>query len=284
MSYQSIRKLQKAVEDKKTDLFRVIIEEDMSERGVSFEDSFHKMSTMWEAMKTSVSDYDGTRRSNSNLSGGDGLLFFAYKDAGKAMTGDFVADVVGKAISVAESNACMKRIVAAPTAGSCGVLPAVLTAYVDQYQVQDEKIIQALFVAAGIGEVIAARASISGAECGCQAEIGSASAMAACALVYLQGGDFEAIVNGGALALKNLLGLTCDPVGGYVEVPCVKRNAMGAVNAVTSADLSLAGIRSVIPFDEVIDAMGEIGKKMHEDLKETARGGLATTKTGKKYR
>ena len=182
-----------------------------------------------------------------------------------------------------ESNACMKRIVAAPTAGSCGVIPAVLLTYEKQKNVSEDKLVEALFVAAGIGEVIAASASIAGAEGGCQAEIGSASAMAAGALVCLQGGDAEAIMHGAALALKNMLGLVCDPVAGLVEVPCIKRNSYGAVNAVTSAQLAVAGIRSAIDPDEVIDSMRRIGNQLPACLKETSEGGLATTESARHY-
>ena len=175
----------------------------------------------------------------------------------------------------------MKKIVAAPTAGACGVLPAVLLPLYRK-GVSQEKMIEALYVAAGIGQVIAARAFISGAAGGCQAEIGSASSMAAGALVYLRGGSNAQILHAVAMAMKMLLGLVCDPVAGLVEVPCIKRNVGGAVNAIAAADMALAGIDSVIPADEVIDAMKEVGMNMLPAYRETARGGLATTKTGKK--
>lgn len=166
------------------------------------------------------------------------------------------------------------------TAGSCGVIPAVLLPYYEMKQVPKEEILKALFVTGGIGEVIAQRASISGAEGGCQAEIGSASAMAAGALVYLQGGSDEQICHAAALALKGLLGLVCDPVAGLVEIPCVKRNVLGCVNAISCADMAMAGIQSRIPPDEVIDAMQEVGCKMDSSFRETALGGLAATRTG----
>lgn len=187
--------------------------------------------------------------------------------------------VMERIVKMGESNACMRRIVAAPTAGSCGVLPAVLLTYDDQKNPEEDKIVEDLYTAAGIGQIIAHRASISGAFGGCQAEIGSASAMAAGALVHLQGGNKEDICGAVAIALKSLLGLTCDPIGGLVEVPCVKRNVIGAVNAVTAADMIMAGVSSVIPADEVIDVMGEIGRDMPRKYKETAEGGLAVTPT-----
>ncbi|MCR5580967.1 MAG: L-serine ammonia-lyase, iron-sulfur-dependent, subunit alpha, partial [Pseudobutyrivibrio sp.] len=192
--------------------------------------------------------------------------------------------VMELALRVAEGNACMKRIVAAPTAGSCGVVPAVFIAAQEKLGLTDERMTEALFVAAGVGEVIAARASLAGAEGGCQAEIGAASSMAAAGLVYLKGGDGIMCANAAALALKNLLGLACDPVAGLVEVPCVKRNVCGAMNAVTSAELTMAGIESRIPADEVFDAMSSIGKSMSPNIKETGNGGVAATPTGERIK
>ena len=187
---------------------------------------------------------------------------------------------MARAIKKGESNACMKRIVAAPTAGSCGVIPAVLISMEEKDGYSQQKMIEALFVSAGIGEVISERASISGAQGGCQAEIGAASAMAAAAVTYLKGGSSRQIADAAALALKSLLGLVCDPVAGLVEVPCVKRNVIGAVNAITSSDMVIAGIESRIPADEVIDAMGEVGSLLPCSLRETSQAGLATTPTG----
>jgi L-serine dehydratase len=193
--------------------------------------------------------------------------------------GDYVGLAMEKAVKMGESNACMKRIVAAPTAGSCGVIPAVFLAYEECFHETEDKMVEALFLCAGIGEVIAENASISGAEGGCQAEIGTAAAMAAAGLAYLQGGSAFVIVNAMNFALKNMLGLACDPVGGLVEVPCVKRNSAGAVNAIASAQMALAGVTSAIPADEVIDAMRRIGNDLPGCLRETGEGGLARTKT-----
>lgn len=189
-------------------------------------------------------------------------------------------EVIVQAISMAESNACMRRIVAAPTAGSCGVVPAVLLPLCEREHYTQHELLEAV-ASPGIGAVIAYRASISGAAGGCQAEIGTASAMAAGALVSLRGGTNEQIGHAVAMALKNLMGLVCDPVAGLVEVPCVKRNVIGAVNAISAADMALAGIESRIPVDEVIDAMGEVGRRMPVEFRETALGGLAATPTGK---
>ena len=193
------------------------------------------------------------------------------------MSGGYVSEVIAEALSMAESNACMRRIVAAPTAGACGVLPAVLL----PLELNQRQILEALYVASGIGMVIAAKASIAGASGGCQAEIGTASAMAAGALVAIRGGSGTQIGHAVAMALKNLMGLVCDPVAGLVEVPCVKRNVIGAVNAVSVADMAMAGIQSRIDVDEVIEAMGQVGRRMPVEFRETALGGLAATPTGK---
>ena len=181
-----------------------------------------------------------------------------------------------------ECNACMKRIVAAPTAGASGVLPAVLLPLQARDGLDDRRMVEALYVAAGFGQVIAQRASISGAEGGCQAEVGSASGMAAAALVHVMGGTPGQMAHACAMALSNTLGLVCDPVAGLVEVPCVNRNVMGAVNALSCAEMALSGVESAIPCDEVIDAMGAVGRAMPTALRETGEGGLAATPTGRK--
>lgn len=262
----------------------VVLKLDLIERKVSSAESIEKMTSLYRSMKNADDNYDKNLKSNSRLSGGDGEKLKQSIEQGNVLSGPFIGEVMERAIKMGESNACMRRVVAAPTAGSCGVLPAVLITYEITKNVPEEKIIEAMYVAAGIGDVIAARASISGAEGGCQAEIGSASAMAAGAIAYLQGGDAECIAHASALALKSLLGLACDPVAGLVEVPCVKRNVIGAVNAITSADMAIAGIRSKIPVDEVIDAMKSIGQALPLSLKETGEGGLAVTPTGLRIR
>ena len=258
------------------------MEADMESRDVSRDESRQQMKQMLAAMKAADRSYEGSRKSSSGLSGGDGKLLEEYNRAGKNLCGDFLGKVMERAVKMGESNACMKRIVAAPTAGSCGVIPAVLLSYEEYGKVPEDELINALYVAAGIGKVIGENASIAGASGGCQAEIGTASAMAAGALAYLQGGDNETIANAMALALKNMLGLACDPVGGLVEVPCVKRNSHGAVNAVASAQMTLAGVRSAISPDDVIDSMRRIGNEMPASLKETGKGGLATSESARR--
>lgn len=280
MSFKSLSEIVEKAKTAKKEFWQIIIKDDMKEQGTSFEVSFAKMKDMYLAMKNADKNYDSALRSASGLSGGDGAKLEEFKKQKNRLLGDFMTEVMEKAVKMGESNACMKRIVAAPTAGSCGIIPAVLLTYEKQCNVSEEKIIQALFVAAGIGEVIAQNACISGAQGGCQAEIGSSSAMAAGALTSLDGGTNDDILNSVALALKSMLGLTCDPVAGLVEVPCIKRNVSGAVNAVVASQMTKAGVKSAIPADEVIDSMGRIGKLIPACLRETGEDGLAATPTG----
>lgn len=260
--------------------WQVVLDTDMEERQVTAEASLEKMRATWRAMLESVETYQGDRRSVSGLVGGDGARMRAYAETGETLCGPYLREVIATALCVGESNACMRKIVAAPTAGACGVLPAVLVPLYQEGRAGEEEIVEALYVSAGIGAVIGYRASIAGASGGCQAEIGTASAMAAGALTALWGGNVRQIGHAVAMALKNLMGLICDPVAGLVEVPCVKRNVIGAVNAVSCADMALAGIGSRVPVDEVIDCMGEVGSRLPVEFRETALGGLAATPFG----
>ncbi len=280
MSFRSLDEIVSKCEEQKKPFWRIILEDDMEERMVSAEESMKLMEKLYLTMKSADASYDDKLMSSSRLVGQDGARMDRAVREGKVIGGDFIGVVIAKALKMGESNACMKKIVAAPTAGSCGVIPAVLLTYEEKYQVPLERMLEAMYVASGIGEVIAERASLSGAAGGCQAEIGSASAMAAGALAYLNGGDNLSIIHAAAMSLKNLLGLVCDTVGGLVEVPCVKRNVVGAVNAIASADMAVAGIVSRIPPDEVIDAMREVGEALPKSLRETGEGGLAATPTG----
>lgn len=286
MAFQSLAQIVKACKERQKEFWEIVIEDDMTERKISMEESMEQMTATWDAILFAAATYEKNLHSKSGLVGGDGYKMESYiignSEKKPPLCGGFIGSVMAAALQMGESNACMKRIVAAPTAGSCGVLPAVLVPYYKKHNIANEQIVKSMYVAAGIGQVIATRAFISGASGGCQAEIGSASAMAAGAMVYLQAGSAEQIVQASAIALKSLLGLVCDPVAGLVEVPCVKRNVIGAVNALTAADMSMAGIISRIPPDQVIDAMAEIGDKMDASLKETGEGGLAATPTGRK--
>lgn len=261
--------------------WEIILEDDMEERQVTREVSMTKMLSVWQAMKDASDSYTGRRRSVSGLVGGEGMKMRQYNMRHDSLSGGYIGDVIAEALSMGESNACMCRIVAAPTAGACGVLPAVLLPLNKYEEVSQHQILEALYVASGIGAVIAYKGSIAGAAGGCQAEIGTASAMAAGALVALRGGSGEQICHAVAMNIANLMGLVCDPIAGLVEVPCVKRNVIGAMNAVSCADMALAGCESQVPVDEVIDAMDEVGRRMPVEFRETALGGLAATPTGR---
>ena len=281
--YHTLQELQELAVHQKKEIWQIVQQEDMDASERTQEQSYEKMHQMYEAMKYADASYNGNLRSASGRAGGDGEKLHQYNASGKNICGAFIGLVMEKAIKMGESNACMRRIVAAPTAGSCGVLPAVLLSFEEQFSATEEQMVQALYVAAGIGKVIAENAFIAGAAGGCQAEIGSAAAMSAGALAYLQGADPQTVMHAAALSLKNMLGLACDPVGGLVEVPCIKRNSYGAVNAVTSAQLALAGIRSAITPDDVIDSLRRIGNQMPTCLKETSEGGLATSASAEAY-
>lgn len=282
--YQSLEELCQLEEQENKPFWKIVQEDDCREQGISEQENFERMRGMYLAMKKADEEYDEKLLSASGLVGTEGGKMKAARLSGSLLCGDFIGKVMEKALKTSESNACMKRIVAAPTAGSCGVVPAVFLTIQEEKGYSEEQMVEALYVAAGIGGVIANRAFLAGAAGGCQAEIGSASAMAAGGVAHLLGGSGREIANAAALALKNLLGLACDPVAGLVEVPCVKRNVMGAVNAMTSADMTMAGIFSKIPPDEVIDAMRTIGRSMNEDIRETGKGGLAGTPTGVEIR
>lgn len=279
MAFVSLDEIVRACDDTGKEIWEIIAENDARDRGTTEEDTFEKMKNMYLQMRLSDSIYDGSLRSRSGLAGGDGQKMQEFMSSENRLISDFLTSVMAKAIKMGESNACMRRIVAAPTAGSCGVIPAVLLTYEEYRDTSEDQMVKALLVAAGIGEVIASVASISGAEGGCQAEIGSASAMAAGALTFLEGGSPKTVMQAVAIAVKSILGLTCDPVAGLVEVPCIKRNASGAVNAIIASQMAMAGIESRIPPDEVLDSMRRIGKLIPQCLRETGEEGLATTPT-----
>lgn len=280
MAIESLRALEKASENK--DIFEVVLDSDCTDRGVSREASLEKMHALYAAIRRAREGYDPALHSASGMVGGDGAKMREYIQKGKTICGDYIGQVIAQALEMGESNACMKCIVAAPTAGSCGVLPAVLLPYQAREGLDDDAMVRAMYIAGAIGQVVAAKASIAGAAGGCQAEIGTASAMGAAALCYLGGGSAQAVCHAAAIAIKSMLGLVCDPIAGLVEVPCVKRNAAGAMIAMSSADMALAGIRSAVPPDEVILAMREVGDKMDVSLKETGVGGVAGTPFGQK--
>ena len=282
MSFNSLREIVAECEKRGIMISELVIEDQVGQLELTREALFAKMyetlAVMREAAGQGLSE---EQNSVSGLTRGSAFRYAKYIENNDLPGGRLFNSLIAKALAVSEVNACMGRIVAAPTAGSCGILPAVLISLDEEYGFGEEALTKAMFTASGVGAVIAQRATLSGAEGGCQAECGSASAMAAAAGTELMGGTPAMCANACAFALKNTLGLVCDPVAGLVEVPCTKRNVMGAVNAVSSINLSLAGIKSVIPADEVIDAMGDIGVQMHSSLKETSEGGLASTPSGK---
>ena len=284
MSFISVEEMLAGAKEAGLPLWQYVRKTSAEESGISEEKSWDMMALRLEAMKSADAGYNPAMRSRSGLVGGDGGRMLNYARSGKSIGGEFMGEVLSAALRMGECNACMHRILAAPTAGACGVLPATLLPYAEKFDVSDEELIKALYVSAGFGTVIATRASISGAEAGCQAEVGSAAAMAAASLVYLHGGDEQQMAHACAIALKNMLGLVCDPVAGPVEVPCVKRNAAGAMNALSAAEMAMAGIQSRIPADEVIDAMAAVGETLPASLRETGNGGVAATPTGIKFR
>ena len=280
MSFSSIREMLQACQESRQPLYEVILESDLAESGLTRAESEAEMHRLWSVMRATSDGYCGADRSMSGFVGGDAAKVEQAASRGTLYASGYFASVMAEALKTAECNACMKRIVAAPTAGSCGVLPAVLLPLWCTGAADEEAVCRALYVAAGFGQVVASRATLAGAEGGCQAEVGAASAMAAAALVDLKGGTAEQCAEAFAMALTNLEGLVCDPVAGLVEIPCVKRNVIGAMNAVSAADMALAGVVGHIPADEVIDAMAEVGNAMSKDLRETGIGGLAGTPTG----
>ena len=284
MAYSSVKAMLNVSRQNNQPLWDVILQSDLLESGLTRPQSLAEMHHLWQVMVQTSDNYCGADRSASGFAGGDAAKVAEAEARGQLLTGGYLAQVMAEALKTAECNACMKRIVAAPTAGSCGVLPAVLLPLWRSGNYNEEAICHALYVSAGFGQVVAARATLAGAEGGCQAEVGAASAMAAAALVELRGGTAEQCAEAFAMALTNLEGLVCDPVAGLVEIPCIKRNVIGAMNAVSCADMALAGVVGHIPADEVIDAMAEVGAAMSNDLRETGIGGLAGTPTGKAIR
>ncbi|MCI6610232.1 MAG: L-serine ammonia-lyase, iron-sulfur-dependent, subunit alpha [Ezakiella sp.] len=259
-------------------IWEIAIEKDIENTGATREEILKTMHLTLDVMKDSA--YKGLDKaiiSMSKITGGNAVKLNNYKD--DAVCGPTIARAMAMALSVSEVNASMGRIVAAPTAGASGILPAALFIMQEKYGYDDDKLVEAMIVAGVIGEIIAQNASISGAEGGCQAECGSAAAMAAAAICYLRGYEIDTLFAASAYSIKNILGLVCDPVLGLVEYPCNLRNASGVVNAMISADIAMSGFPCLIPLDETIDSMRQVGNSMPEALRETALGGIAATPT-----
>ena len=281
MNYVSIKELIDISNNTNKPLYQVVMEEQSESNGMSIDELYKKMSTAYKTMCESIQKGLTEECILKIEQTGGAKVFKKYVDDGKSIFGSRLGLVISRAMAVSEVNASMGKIVASPTAGSCGILPACLVSIKEIYNLSDDDIIKSLFTASAVGMVIANVSSIAGATGGCQAECGAAQAMTAASITELLGGNNEQISNAIAIAIKNIEGLVCDPVAGLVECPCIKRNASGAINAILAADMALGGIKSIIPVDEVILAMKQVGDVMDDRLKETAKGGLAITETGK---
>jgi L-serine dehydratase len=280
--FRNVDQLVKLAEEQNKQIAEIMIEQEMKVTGRKKEEILAQMDRNLTVMEQAVERGINGVYSHSGLTGGDAVLMQEYIKKGKFLSGETMLDAVSKAMATNEVNAAMGTICATPTAGSAGVVPGTLFAVKSKLNPTREQMIRFLFTAGAFGFVVANNASISGAAGGCQAEVGSAAGMAAAAIVEMSGGTPAQTAEAMAISLKNMLGLVCDPVAGLVEVPCVKRNAMGAANALVAADMALAGIKSRIPCDEVIEAMFKIGQTMPTTLRETGQGGLAATPTGRK--
>lgn len=280
--FRNVAELVELAEQNQVKIAEIMIRQEIEVSGRSREDIIAQMDNNLSVMERAVERGLNGVKSHSGLTGGDAVLLQNYINSGKSLSGNLLLDAVSKAVATNEVNAAMGIICATPTAGSAGVVPGTLFAVKEKLNPTRMEMIEFLFTTAAFGFVVANNASISGAAGGCQAEVGSASGMAAAAIVEMAGGTPQQSSEAFAITLKNMLGLVCDPVAGLVEVPCVKRNAMGASNAITAADMALAGVTSRIPCDEVIGAMYAIGQTMPSALRETAEGGLAATPTGRR--
>lgn len=280
--YQSVEELVNDAREKQVPISELMVQQEMRTSHRSREDIWEQMRKNYRVMKEAVEKGltgDGVF-SPTGLTGGEAVKLMNYRKRGKSLSGDDLLIAVENAIATNEVNASLGIICATPTAGSSGTLPGVMFGIKDKLGLDENQMVQMLFCASGFGMVIANNAMISGAAGGCQAEVGSASGMAAAAAVEIAGGSPEESSEALAMALSNLLGLVCDPVAGLVEIPCVKRNAIGAVNALISADMALAGLTNKIPADDVIEAMRRVGKNLPPSLRETGLGGLAATREG----
>ncbi|RIX49342.1 L-serine ammonia-lyase, iron-sulfur-dependent, subunit alpha [Paenibacillus nanensis] len=283
MRFQSLQQLKELCESERVTMAELMITEQMHESAQPRAAIVKQMSDYYQVMKEAV--HKGIHepvKSRSGLTGGDAKRVHDYMSGGASSLDEAACRALAYALSVSEVNASMGRIIATPTAGSCGIIPGVFVSSQQRFGWSDEHMVNGLFTAGAIGYVIANSSFVSGAEGGCQAEVGSAIGMAAGALTELRGGSPEQALHAVGLALKNCLGLICDPVAGLVEIPCIVRNGFGAVTALAAADMALAGVRSVIPSDEVIGVMLQVGRAMPSQYRETAQGGLAQTPTGQK--
>ena len=281
--YTSAKSMMDACKEQNKTIYELQLDQEMEASDMTKEEIYDYLRKTYEIMKKSANA--GLAEPITSMSGMTGKNAFKVNDYSmnsKSISGSLITKAMARALSTSEVNASMGRIVAAPTAGASGILPATLVTMQDEFDYSDEEIFNALLTASAVGEIIAVNATISGAEGGCQAECGAAAAMAAAAIIELRGGSINDIFTAASFALKNIMGLICDPVCGLVEYPCNLRNASGVVNAIISADLTLAGVEALIPFDETVGAMGNVGKELPVSLKETAIGGIAGTETAQR--
>ena len=286
LKYQSVQELVSAAEEKGLAISRLVLLDQSEAMEQTPEELYGRMRENFTVMRQAVEiGRQKDQRSMSGLTGGEGYRMREYaRNAGGGLCGPFLTGAIARAMSVAGCNASMGRIVAAPTAGSCGILPGSLVSLYEDRGFDERAVVMSMFTAGAFGMVIAANSGIAGAQGGCQAECGAAAAMTAAALVELMGGTPSQCGDACAIAVANQLGLVCDPVAGLVEIPCIKRNVAGLMIAFSSADLALAGVGPKIPADECIGAMREVGEALPASLKETAGGGLAATPTGLRLR
>lgn len=271
--------------DKNYSIWEYTLKSEVENSSLTEEQVFERMRKTLQVMQHSANyALENNVKSVSGLIGGDAIKLNKYAENNNTLTGKFMVKAMARALSSSEVNAAMGKIVACPTAGSCGIVPAVIISAGEKLGKSEDDLVKALLTVSGIGMLIAKNATVSGAEGGCQAECGSAAAMASGAVVEMMGGTVEQALDAGAIVIKNILGLVCDPVAGLVEVPCAKRNVAGTVSALTTADLVMSGVKSMIPFDEAVWAMYKVGRQLPCELRETAQGGLAITPTGLKLK
>ena len=282
-NYSSVASIVTAAEKSGLPISAIVLRQQAEQMEQTEESIYEHMRKNYQVMAECIEPgCNKDLKSTSGLTGGSAFKMRQISESGKSLTGSFLSGALYRALAVSELNAAMGRIVAAPTAGSCGILPAALLTMQEEKRIPERDCVMSLFTASAVGMVIANNASLAGAQGGCQAECGSAAAMAAAAIVELAGGTPKMAEHAIAIAIKNILGLVCDPVAGLVEIPCIKRNASGVAGAFVAAELALAGIESAIPADEVIWTMKKVGDAMSSTLKETAEGGLAATPTGRR--
>jgi L-serine dehydratase len=285
MMYRSGKDIIKLCSDKSIPIWKLALESEVEDTNSSESEVMKKMREVLKVMKkSSTAGVKNNRKTLGGIIGGESLKIKKRLESKDTLCGPLINKAIMKAFSTSQHNASMGKICAAPTAGSSGIIPAAVLTVMEEYDLKEGDALKGLLTSSSVGKVITVNATVSGAEGGCQAECGAAAAMASAAVVEMLGGTPEMALDAASISLKNIMGLVCDPIAGLVESPCSKRNASGVVNALISAEMALAGIKSVIPFDEVVEAMYIIGKDMHSDYKETAKGGIAGTPTGIKIK